>query len=119
MPHAKAKFARHFGHFVDADALGNLVVIAIAALFQAFMQIDIAMPPPFPAVKANVENIRVARAINGLIRGHDPGFHRGHHRDHFESRPRWISALYGFGGQRAEFVFVQRGPISDGNAAHE
>ena len=119
MAHPKAKALRHRRNLFDPDLQGQIVVIDIAGLFQAVLQVDIAMPAAFPAVKAAVGHFQIARAINRLVGLGHALFQRCQRRHHLEGRTGRISPLHRFRRQRAIDVVGQFLVVGDRNTTHE
>ncbi len=119
MAHTNPQFACHLGDLVDADALGNLIVIYVAGLLEALIQVDMTMAAALPTVEPTPPGAEVTRAPNRFVGGDHASLKRGQSGDHLEGGARRVKALNRLVGKRAELVRRQRTIISARDPAHK
>ncbi len=119
MTFAKAQTPRHFADFLNAHALRDVVIINIATVPQALVQVHIAMAGMLPAMKAPPANLGIAPAINRFFRINQPGIKGRKRCHHLESGSGRISPLHSLALQRVQRIACQFAIIRHRNPAHE
>jgi hypothetical protein len=114
---AQPQLARHRRDRVDPDPLGDVVVIDVAGLLEAVVQVHLAMPAAPPAMKAAVAKLVVAGTEHRLVRADRAGLQRGQRHHHLEGRAGRIGAMRRLADQRSAFVVQQRVVVGHRDAA--
>ena len=80
----QSKFAGHCRNFVDTDTLRNLVVIAIARLLKALVQVHIAVTAALPAMETGAVDFDETGAADCFLGSNHAVFEGGERRYHLK-----------------------------------